>query len=60
MFYQIGLHGTILGVVLDQAAHGRMLAIWIASSAAPLLRIPSLGFMLMLERALKANVLVGR
>src|SRR6202790_3695171 len=32
-FYQIGLNGTILGVVLVHASHGLVLAVWIASAA---------------------------
>jgi len=97
VFYQIGLNGTILGVVLVHASHGLVLAVWIASAAfasvdasleeasrnlgaspwtcasmggnyqiasitALLLLIPSIGFMLVVERFLKADVLamVGR
>jgi ABC-type spermidine/putrescine transport system permease subunit II len=33
IFYEIGLNGTILGVVLVHAAHGLVLAVWIASAA---------------------------
>jgi len=33
MFYEIGLNGTVLGVVLVHAAHGLVLAVWIASAA---------------------------
>ena len=33
VFYEIGLNGTILGVVLVHAAHGLVLAVWIASAA---------------------------
>jgi putative spermidine/putrescine transport system permease protein len=33
MFYSIGLNGTVLGVVLVHAAHGLVLAVWIASAA---------------------------
>src|SRR5206468_3476706 len=33
VFYQIGLNGTVLGVVLVHAAHGLVLAVWIASAA---------------------------
>src|SRR5438270_9079700 len=33
VFYQIGLNGTILGVVLVHASHGLVLAVWIASAA---------------------------
>jgi putative spermidine/putrescine transport system permease protein len=33
VFYQIGLNGTIIGVVLVHAAHGLVLAVWIASAA---------------------------
>jgi ABC-type spermidine/putrescine transport system permease subunit II len=33
VFYQIGLNGTITGVVLVHAAHGLVLAVWIASAA---------------------------
>jgi ABC-type spermidine/putrescine transport system permease subunit II len=33
VFYEVGLNGTILGVVLVHAAHGLVLAVWIASAA---------------------------
>src|SRR6266481_7443512 len=33
VFYEIGLNGTILGVVLVHASHGLVLAAWIASAA---------------------------
>jgi putative spermidine/putrescine transport system permease protein len=33
VFYQIGLNGTVTGVVLVHAAHGLVLAVWIASAA---------------------------
>ncbi len=33
MFYEIGLNGTVAGVVLVHAAHGLVLAVWIASAA---------------------------
>ena len=33
MFYEVGLNGTILGVVLVHASHGLVLAVWIASAA---------------------------
>lgn len=33
MFYEIGLNGTVFGVVLVHAAHGLVLAVWIASAA---------------------------
>ena len=33
VFYEIGLNGTIAGVVLVHAAHGLVLAVWIASAA---------------------------
>ncbi len=33
VFYEIGLNGTIIGVVLVHAAHGLVLAVWIASAA---------------------------
>ena len=33
VFYELGLNGTILGVVLVHAAHGLVLAVWIASAA---------------------------
>src|SRR5436190_17285922 len=33
VFYEINLNGTILGVVLVHAAHGLVLAVWIASAA---------------------------
>ncbi len=33
IFYTIGLNGTVLGVVLVHAAHGLVLAVWIASAA---------------------------
>ncbi len=33
IFYELGLNGTILGVVLVHAAHGLVLAVWIASAA---------------------------
>ena len=33
VFYEIGLNGTVLGVVLVHAAHGLVLAVWIASAA---------------------------
>src|SRR5450432_4474712 len=33
VFYQIGLNGTVLGVVLVHASHGLVLAGWIASAA---------------------------
>jgi putative spermidine/putrescine transport system permease protein len=33
IFYEIGLNGTILGVVLVHASHGLVLAVWIASAA---------------------------
>ena len=33
VFYEIGLNGTILGVVLVHASHGLVLAVWIASAA---------------------------
>ena len=39
VFYELNLNGTVLGVVLVHAAHGLVLAVWIASAAfaAPLL-----------------------
>jgi ABC-type spermidine/putrescine transport system permease subunit II len=33
IFYEIGLNGTVTGVVLVHAAHGLVLAVWIASAA---------------------------
>ena len=109
MFYEVGLNGTVFGVVLVHASHGLVLAVWIASAAfaavdesleqaarnlgagpwrcfatitlpllmfnasmggnyqiasitALLLLLPSIGFMLLVERFLKADVLamVGR
>lgn len=33
VFYEIGLNGTVLGVVLVHASHGLVLAVWIASAA---------------------------
>lgn len=33
IFYTLGLNGTVLGVVLVHAAHGLVLAVWIASAA---------------------------
>jgi ABC-type spermidine/putrescine transport system permease subunit II len=33
VFYEIGLSGTIIGVVLVHASHGLVLAVWIASAA---------------------------
>ncbi|MDQ6618643.1 MAG: ABC transporter permease subunit [Pseudomonadota bacterium] len=33
IFYEINLNGTVLGVVLVHAAHGLVLAVWIASAA---------------------------
>jgi ABC-type spermidine/putrescine transport system permease subunit II len=33
VFYEIGLNGTIAGVVLVHASHGLVLAVWIASAA---------------------------
>ncbi len=33
VFYEIGLNGTITGVVLVHASHGLVLAVWIASAA---------------------------
>ena len=33
IFYEIGLNGTVLGVVLVHASHGLVLAVWIASAA---------------------------
>jgi ABC-type spermidine/putrescine transport system permease subunit II len=33
VFYQIGLNGTILGIVLVHASHGLVLAVWIAAAA---------------------------
>ena len=33
MFYEVGLNGTIFGVVLVHASHGMVLAVWIASAA---------------------------
>ena len=33
VFYEIGLAGTVLGVVLVHASHGLVLAVWIASAA---------------------------
>ena len=33
VFYEIGLNGTVLGVVLVHAAHGLVLAVWIASAS---------------------------
>ena len=33
MFYEVGLNGTITGVVLVHASHGMVLAVWIASAA---------------------------
>jgi hypothetical protein len=35
VFYEIGLNGTIIGVVLVHAAHGLVLAVWIASRLSP-------------------------
>ena len=105
MFYDVGLNGTVFGVVLVHASHGLVLAVWIASAifvflesldeftgtyfvgvpdvitlpllmfnasmggnyqiasiTALLLLVPSIGFMLLVERFLKADVLamVGR
>ena len=33
VFYEIGLNGTVIGVVLVHAAHGLVLAVWIASAS---------------------------
>jgi len=33
VFYEVGLNGTIAGVVLVHASHGLVLAVWIASAA---------------------------
>jgi ABC-type spermidine/putrescine transport system permease subunit II len=33
VFYEIGLNGTIIGVVLVHAAHGLVLAVWLAAAA---------------------------
>jgi ABC-type spermidine/putrescine transport system permease subunit II len=33
VFYEIGLNGTVTGVVLVHASHGLVLAVWIASAA---------------------------
>ena len=33
VFYEVGLNGTVVGVVLVHAAHGLVLAVWIASAA---------------------------
>lgn len=33
VFYQIGLNGTVLGVVLVHAAHGLVYSVWIAAAA---------------------------
>jgi len=33
VFYEVGLNGTVLGVVLVHAAHGLVLAVWIASAS---------------------------
>jgi len=33
VFYEMGLNGTVLGVVLVHAAHGLVLAVWIASAS---------------------------
>jgi putative spermidine/putrescine transport system permease protein len=33
MFYEVGLNGTVFGVVLVHASHGLVLAVWIASAA---------------------------
>ncbi len=33
VFYELGLNGTVVGVVLVHAAHGLVLAVWIASAA---------------------------
>ena len=33
VFYELGLNGTVLGVVLVHTAHGLVLAVWIASAA---------------------------
>ena len=33
MFYELGLNGTVPGVVLVHASHGLVLAVWIASAA---------------------------
>ena len=33
VFYEIGLNGTVIGVVLVHSAHGLVLAVWIASAA---------------------------
>jgi ABC-type spermidine/putrescine transport system permease subunit II len=33
MFYEVGLNGTVLGVVLVHASHGLVLAVWIARAA---------------------------
>jgi putative spermidine/putrescine transport system permease protein len=33
MFYEVGLNGTVVGVVLVHASHGLVLAVWIASAA---------------------------
>jgi putative spermidine/putrescine transport system permease protein len=33
MFYEVGLNGTVAGVVLVHASHGLVLAVWIASAA---------------------------
>src|SRR5437899_7870743 len=41
VFYQIGLNGTILGVVLVHASHGLVLAVWIASAAFAAVHTPA-------------------
>ena len=33
LFYKAGLNGTIAGVVLVHAAHGLVIAVWIAAAA---------------------------
>ncbi|HVF63037.1 MAG TPA: ABC transporter permease subunit [Casimicrobiaceae bacterium] len=33
VFYELGLNGTVIGVVLVHASHGLVLAVWIASAA---------------------------
>ena len=33
LFYKVGLNGTIVGVVLVHAAHGLVIAVWIAAAA---------------------------
>ena len=41
LFYKVGLNGTIAGVVLVHAAHGLVIAVWIAAAAFAAIRSSS-------------------